>query len=109
MADLAPSEMGTCWCLIERGVSGGSSGLTCRPVKLGSALNQFGLDQFMQAMSDTPEAPTPLAPEEEVELNRLCEEYAVATAAVRKNMRFGNPPEPGQVLIFVSQKRAQPR
>jgi hypothetical protein len=58
-------------------------------------------------MSDTPDAPTPLAPEEEAELDRLCEEYRVATAAVRKNMRFGNPPEPGQVLVFVeSEKRA---
>ena len=47
------------------------------------------------------EAPTPLAPEEEAELDRLCEEYRVAIAAVRKNMRFGNPPEPGRVLIFV--------
>ena len=76
------------------------------PVRLGSALNQFGFEQFMQAMSDTPEAPTPLAPEEEIELNRLCEEYAVATAAVRKNMRFGNPPEPAQVLIFVESEKS---
>jgi len=47
------------------------------------------------------EAPTLLAPEEEAELDRLCEEYAVATATIRKNMRFGNPPEPGCVLMFV--------
>ena len=47
------------------------------------------------------EAPTPLAPEEEVELDRLCEEYRVATASVRKNMRFGNPPDPGVVPMFV--------
>ena len=78
----------------------------CRPVRLRSALNQFGRDQFTEAMSDTPEAPTPLAPEEEVELNRLCEEYAVATAVVRKNLRFGNPPEPGRVLIFVESEKS---
>ena len=47
------------------------------------------------------EARAPLSPEEEAELDRLCEEYSVAIAAVRKNMRFGNPPEPGRVLIFV--------
>ena len=47
------------------------------------------------------EEPTPLAPEDEAELDRLCEEYAVATATVRKNMRFGNPPDPGLVLMFV--------
>ena len=52
------------------------------------------------------EAPTPLAPEEEVELDRLCEEYRVATASVRKNMRFGNPPDPGVVHMFVSRNRA---
>ena len=47
------------------------------------------------------EAPAPLAPEEEVELDRLCEEYAVAIAAVRKNMRFGNPPDLGCVQLFL--------
>ena len=57
-------------------------------------------------MSDTPETLTSLTPDEEAELNRLCEEYAVATAAVRKNMRFGNPPEPGQVLIFVESAKS---
>ena len=46
------------------------------------------------------EAPTPLSPDEEAELNRLCEEYASAMAAVRKNMRFGNPPDAGRVLMF---------
>ena len=62
--------------------------------------------QLLEAMSDIPEAPTPLAPEEEAELDRLCEEYAVATGAVRKNMRFGNPPEPGQVLLFVESEKS---
>jgi hypothetical protein len=47
------------------------------------------------------EAPAPLSPDEEAELDRLCEEYAAAMAAVRKNMRFGNPPDPGRVLMFV--------
>jgi len=47
------------------------------------------------------EAPTPFSPEEGAELDRLCEEYAVATAAVRKNMRFGNPPDPACVHMFV--------
>lgn len=47
------------------------------------------------------EAPPHLAPDEEAELDRLCEEYAVAIAAVRKNMRFGNPPDPGCVRMFV--------
>jgi hypothetical protein len=47
------------------------------------------------------ETPAPLTPEEEAELDRLCEEYAVATAAVRKNMRFGDPPDPGRVHMFV--------
>ena len=75
------------------------------PPRLGSALNQFGLDQFIQAMSDTPEAPIPLAPEKEVELDRLCEEYAVAIAAVREKHGFGNPPDLGCVQMFLQSQK----
>ena len=39
--------------------------------------------------------------EEAEELERLSEEYATAASKLRKTLRMSNPPEPGQVQLFL--------
>jgi hypothetical protein len=49
-----------------------------------------------------------LSPEEEAELEQLCEEYATTTANVRKEIKVvGNPPDPVRVqTIFDAEAKA---
>ena len=42
-----------------------------------------------------------LNPEEAAEFERLSEDYSVATGHLRKTLRVGNPPEIGEVQLFL--------